>query len=124
MVVEYRIVTSFIRPPMLLNQMKRAHYHTIAKAKKTVGEEVRRLAEEQGIPRLGTSIIKVLWYAPTRHRRDNDSLTCFLKAAKDALVDAGVWEDDSSNIVIEDRLAVTQEDMKNPRVEVLIMEVA
>lgn len=107
---------------MSSNDQKRAHYHKVAKCKKLVGDQVQQLAEEQDIPLLDKGIVKVIWFAKDKRKRDNDSLGPFLKAAKDALVKAGVFTDDHSEIVIEDRLAVRL-DRDNPRIEVLIMEV-
>lgn len=118
--MEYRLVTDFTRPPMSSNDQKRAHYHTVAKCKKQVGEKVKELAAD--IPPIDRGIVKVIWYAKDKRRRDNDSLGPFLKAAKDGLVDAGVFTDDHSEIVIEDRLAVRL-DRENPRIEVVITEV-
>lgn len=121
--VEYLLVLPLRRPPLSSNEARRAHYQVQAKAKKEVAEAVFLRAKEQGIKDLAPSTITVVWFAPDRRKRDNDSLCVLLKAAKDALVDAGVWPDDNSDWVIEDRMRVTKSDMKNPRIELLIEEV-
>lgn len=120
--MEYTIVTPFKRPPMSLNEQRRAHHFQVAKAKKEVGDVIGWHAKRQGMGRLKPSIIKVTWFAPDKRKRDNDSLAPFLKAAKDALVGAGVWPDDNSTWVVEDRMAVDY-DKDNPRIEVSIVEV-
>jgi crossover junction endodeoxyribonuclease RusA len=107
---------------MTANDQRRAHYHTQAKAKKEVEEVVFWLAKRQGIKDLAPSTVTVTWFAPDKRTRDNDSLGPFLKAAKDALVRAGVWPDDHCDWVTEDRLAVKL-DRTNPRIEILIEEV-
>lgn len=121
--MEYRLVTEFIRPPMTSNDQKRAHYYAVAKAKKLVGTAVRKLAEAQGIRDLGPSTIEVVWFVPTKRAADNDALGPFLKAAKDGLVDAGVWTDDNYRFVVKDSMSITDTDTKNPRIEIYIKEV-
>lgn len=121
--MQYLIVTPFKRPPMTANQAKGAHYMAEAKAKKAVADVVAALATRQGIPRLGPSIITVTWWAPDKRVRDNDSLSPFLKATKDALVKrCGVWPDDHCFWVVQDRMAVKL-DRDNPRIEILLTEV-
>lgn len=107
---------------MTFNEQRQAHYFQVAKAKEEVATVVQWLAKRQGIPRIDRAIIHVTWYAPDRRHRDNDSLSPFLKATKDALVTAGVFQDDSSEYVLEDRMAVSF-DKDNPRIEIVITEV-
>lgn len=121
--MEHRLVTPFRKPPLTMNELRRAHYYTEAKAKKEVEEVVYWLAIRQGIKDLAPSIITVTWFPPTNHKRDNDSLGPFTKAAKDALVRAGVWPDDNSAFVVEDRQRIGPLDRTNPRIEILIQEV-
>lgn len=120
--MEYRIVTPFKRPPMTLNEQRRAHFFQVAKAKEEVATVVQWMAKRQGIPRLDRVTVHVTWFAPDRRRRDNDSLAPFLKATKDALVAAGVLHDDSSEYVQQDSMAVSV-DKSNPRIEIVITEV-
>ena len=119
--MQYRIVTPFRKPPLTTNEQRRAHYYTVAKAKKEVADVVSWRAREQNIKHLGPSVITVIWYAPDKRKRDNDALAFYLKAAKDALCPQ-VWPDDSSEWVVEDRMAVRY-DKDNPRIEILIEEV-
>jgi crossover junction endodeoxyribonuclease RusA len=107
---------------MSANEQRRAHFHQEAKAKKEVGDVVAWQARRQGIKNLGPSTVTVTWFAPDKRKRDNDGLGPFLKAAKDALVQAGVWPDDNCFWVVEDRLAIKY-DKENPRIEILIQEV-
>ncbi len=107
---------------MTLNEQRRAHFFQVAKAKDEVATVVQWLAKRQGIPRIDRATIHVTWYAPDRRRRDNDSLATFLKATKDALVTAGVFQDDSSEYVLADSMAV-RFDKDNPRIEIVITEV-
>lgn len=122
--MEYRIVTPFRKPPLTMNELRRAHHFTEAKAKKEVAEVVAWHAKRQGIKDLGPSIITITWYPAMKRNRDNDSLAVFCKAAKDALVSVGVWPDDNSRWVVADHLVVMPEpDRDNPRIEILIQEV-
>lgn len=122
--MEYLIVTPFRKPPLTTNEWGRAHYHTRAKAKIEVAEVVWAHAKRQRIPALRPSTISIIWYPPRRGDRDNDSLSFFLKSAKDALVNAGIWPDDNSTWIVDDHMRVMPEpDRANPRIEIRITEV-
>lgn len=108
---------------MTANDQRRAHWAVQAKAKKDVGKATYDLAKAHKIANLGPSIVGATWFVPDKRRRDTDSLYPFLKAVLDALVQAGVWEDDHSGWVVETRTAINQSDTKNPRIEVRITEV-
>lgn len=121
--MEYLIVTPFRKPPLTMNELRRAHHFREAAAKKEVAEVVWALAKAQHIPALGPSTISIVWYPPTKRDRDSDSLAVFLKATKDALVNVGVWPDDNSRWVVRDYLQVMPEpDRINPRIEIRITE--
>jgi crossover junction endodeoxyribonuclease RusA len=122
--VEYRITTPFRKPPLTMNELRRAHHYQEAKAKKEVAEVVAWHAKRQGIKDLGPSTITITWFPPMKRKRDNDALAVFCKATKDALVSVGVWPDDNSEWVVADHLVVMPEpDRENPRIEILIKEV-
>jgi len=80
------------------------------------------LCKQQKIPELAPSTISVVWFAPDKRRRDNDSLGPFIKATKDGLVKAGVFVDDSSDWITDDHMAVNSSQPTNPRIEVRISE--
>lgn len=119
----YKLVTAFRTPPLSFNQLRRAHHFTEAKAKKEVDEAVYELAVAQGIKDLGPSVLTIIWYPGTKRARDNDALAVFKKAAKDALVRAGVWPDDNSAFVVLDQEYIGELDRANPRIEVHIHEI-
>lgn len=120
--MDYLISTPFRKPPMSANEQRRAHYHQQAKAKKEVGDLVYGHAISQGIKDLLPSIVTVTWYVPDKRKRDTDGLGPFLKAAVDALRNAGAWPDDHSDWVTETRMVIDKTDMKNPRIEILVSE--
>ncbi len=61
--------------------------------------------------------LKVLYYMPTKHRVD---LVNLLEATCDILSNAGVIEDDNSNIVISHDGSRVLYDKNNPRAEIYI----
>lgn len=107
---------------MSANDQRRMHWAAQAKAKKQVGEAARKLAQQAGLQDLGPSVVSVTWYAPDKRRRDTDSLGPFLKAALDGLVQAGVWPDDHSDYVVETRMAINKSQVRNPRIEIKVIE--
>ncbi|QNO01103.1 resolvase [Mycobacterium phage CELFI] len=121
--MEHLLVAPFKRPPMTANDQRRAHWAVVRKAKQEVGDTVYWLAQRAGIKDLGPSVVSFLWYTPTRRATDSDSLGPFVKGALDGLVRAGVWPDDNSKYVKQTRMAVTDSDTKNPRIEIRIWEV-
>lgn len=121
---DHKLVLPFKRPPMSANEARRAHYQVQAKAKKAVAEVVYGHAMQQGVKDLLPSVVTFTWFVPDRRRRDVDGLGPFVKAALDALVKAGAWEDDQSEFVKEVRLRHDTSDKKNPRIEILISEVS
>lgn len=124
MTVRHRIVTPFRRPPMSVNEQRRAHYHQQAKAKKEVGDVVSWLAKRQGLKNLRPCIVTVTWFVPDKRRRDTDGLGFFLKAAVDGLVQAGALPDDHSDWVVETRLSIDKSDTTNPRIEITLEEIS
>ena len=71
-------------------------------------------------PMIGTVDIVTTYYFPTKRARDRDNYAP--KFIMDALVKAGIIEDDNCN-VINDQRVVIDYDKKNPRTEVLITKV-
>lgn len=121
--MEYRLTLPYTKPPLTTNESRNAHHFTEHRVKKQVEEMVGWAAKQAKVPALGPSTITAVWYAPDRRIRDNDSLAMLLKATKDGLVKAGVWPGDHWAWVVEDRMAVTVTDTKNPRIEIIIREV-
>lgn len=107
---------------MLTNEYRNAHHYKQAKAKKEVAETVCWLVTQQRIPALGPSRVEVCWFVPDKRRRDNDSLAAFYKAACDALVDCGVFPDDSFPFVTYSGMWIDGTQTKNPRIEIYITE--
>lgn len=81
----------------VLTSNQRLHPHV--KAKKT--KALRTLAESEAQGLRGLQPCRVIaWLAfPDRRRRDPNNWWPTIKALMDGLVDAGVWEDDNSQII-------------------------
>ena len=106
---------------MSANQQKRAHYHQVAKAKKLVGEEVCALARGKRIPLLDVCTVEVIWHVADKRKRDTDGLGPFLKAALDALVQAGVLVDDHSGYVPRTCMSIVRGEVQC--IEIVITEI-
>lgn len=106
---------------MLFNDQRRASWHKVRAAKLEVENMIYWLCKQQRIPELAPSTIEIVWFAPDRRHRDNDSLSPFLKATKDGLVKAGVFVDDSSEWITRDSMSIMQ-GIDNPHIEVRIVE--
>lgn len=119
----YTLTVDARKPPMTSNEMRRAHYRAIAKAKKEAAEPVACLVKAQNIPLLDRVDVTVTWFAPDARRRDSDSLGPYMKAVCDALVGAGALRDDDSRYVRQTAMRV-EIDRANPRIEILIEPVS
>ncbi|KPG13720.1 RusA family crossover junction endodeoxyribonuclease [Mycobacteroides immunogenum] len=105
---------------MLTNEYRNAHHYKQAKAKKEVAEAVSWLVKQQRIPALGPSKVEVCWFVPDKRRRDNDSLAAFFKASCDAMVDCGVFPDDSYTYITYSGMWIDATQVKKPRLEIRI----
>ncbi len=65
-------------------------------------------------------MVQPTFWFKTRHRRDPDNLGAQLKTAYDAIVEAGVIEDDHRLLPLPPRIELDKED---PRVELRVQEV-
>ena len=119
---EYTLVIPWARPPLTSNDQRRASWHKVRAAKLEVESMIYWLCKQQKVPELAPSTISVVWFAPNRRTRDNDALAPFLKAAKDGLVKAGVFVDDSSEWITDDHMAINTTQPTKPRIEVRITE--
>lgn len=90
------IPLTFISPPLTQNQVRRMHYQTEAKLKRTIiAATVTSIRRAKTAPVEGPVEV-VLHYRPgTRRRFDSDGLAPSLKCFLDALVDTKVLPDDS-----------------------------
>lgn len=109
------------RPPMTLNDQRRAHWQTVRKAKREAEQMVTVCVQAAKIPATTRAHIGVVWYAPDKRRRDADALSPFLKATLDALVACGVIEDDNHRFVPSVSMGI-ETDHRRPRIEVTITE--
>lgn len=110
------------KPPLTSNEQRRAHWRTVAKAKKEAAEPILWLVRQQNIPQLDRVNVTVTWFAPDARRRDSDSLGPYVKAVLDALVESGVLKDDDSRYVLQTTMR-TVIDREHPRIETRIEEV-
>jgi crossover junction endodeoxyribonuclease RusA len=95
-------VTPFPDPPLRSN--KRLHHMAEHRIKRDIRQAgfvqatrwaAQRRAEGWALPLGQTVEVRMVWYVPTRHRRDADSGQPTLKSYLDGIVDAGVLADDS-----------------------------
>lgn len=81
-----------------LNAERRMHYQTRARYVRAIRTEVAALAADlHRFDQPVTITARFRW--PTHHRRDSSNYLPTVKAAVDALVDAGVLADDSDRFV-------------------------
>lgn len=83
------------RPPLTANQ--RMHWRQKAAITADVRHATALLAAR--LPELGRCRVTLTWVVTTKHRRDADNLVPTLKAMCDGLVDAGVVEDDTPDLM-------------------------
>ncbi|MCD2099600.1 RusA family crossover junction endodeoxyribonuclease [Rhodococcus qingshengii] len=118
----YTLTVDIRKPPLTANEMRRAHYRTIAQKKKEAAEPVAWLVRQHQIPMLERVDVTVTWFAPDARRRDSDSLGPYCKAVLDALVAAQVLRDDDSRYVRQTAMRV-EIDRTRPRIEIELKEV-
>lgn len=120
----YSITLPLLRPPLTLNDQRRAHWTKVRRAKAEVENLVGWHARAQ-LPkglRLDRVRLTVIWYAPNARVRDADSLAPLTKSALDALVRSGyLLNDDSTHV-----LSVAQQvriDREHPRIVLELEEI-
>lgn len=111
-----------LRAPLLtLNEQRRAHWTTVAKAKLdteiVVGEAIKKAKLK---PVDGPITVQLVWYAPDLRHRDVDGLAPMAKACLDALRKKGIIADDHSELVRELHLGPIVVSRDQPRFELLI----
>ena len=87
----------YTRPPLSAND--RMHWARKAKITAAVRLSVGLLARR--IPYLGWCEVTFTWTVTDARRRDADNLVPFLKAACDGLVDAGIVNDDTPDLMVK-----------------------
>lgn len=94
---EWVVDLPYKMPPLTLNQ--RLHWAT--KARRT--KDLRLLAKlsARKWPDMEKCQVELVWFVPTRHRRDVDNLVPTLKALCDGLVDAEVVPDDTPEFMVK-----------------------
>lgn len=85
------------RPPLTANQ--RMHWRQKAAITRDVREATALLARR--VPFLARCKVSLIWVVTDRRRRDADNLVPTLKAMCDGLVDAGVVEDDTPDLMVK-----------------------
>ena len=117
----YTLTVDVRKPPMTLNEQRRAHWQTVRRAKAEAERHVWVVAKAARIPPLNRAHVEIIWFAPDKRPRDADSLSVFLKATLDALVKCGVLEDDNYRHVPRVTLGI-EIDRTRPRIEIKITE--
>ncbi|MBM4548713.1 hypothetical protein GS445_02995 [Rhodococcus hoagii] len=112
------------RPPLTMNEWRNCHWAKKVAAKKRIDWQILRASREAGIlvtiPRVKVTITQ---HAPDGRRRDADGLSAFRKDVLDALVAQRILPDDNHKHVVDggNHIAI---DRANPRMEILLEEVA
>ena len=117
----YVLTVDVRKPPMTLNEQRRAHWQTVRRAKAEAEQHVCVVAKAARIPPLNRAHVEVIWYAPDKRARDADSLSVFLKATLDALVKCEVLRDDSFRYVPRVSMGI-EIDRARPRIEITLTE--
>lgn len=81
-------------PPLTQNQLRRLHYQTEAKLKRTAIAEVVTCIRRAKTEPMGSANVTLHYRPGTRRRLDADGLAPTLKVCLDALVHEGVLDDD------------------------------
>ncbi|MFT4125094.1 MAG: hypothetical protein QM662_02535 [Gordonia sp. (in: high G+C Gram-positive bacteria)] len=117
------LVVEARRPPMTLNEQRRAHWTQVRAAKQHAETLVWAAAHTARLGHLDHPVtIDITWWAPDQRRRDVDSLAPFTKAALDALVKHGHLDDDDHTHVTTANPHI-HIDRARPRIEIEIVEV-
>ncbi|NKV28178.1 hypothetical protein GS921_00390 [Rhodococcus hoagii] len=113
------------RPPLTMNEWRNCHWRKKSLAKKRIGYQVIKAVNECGtlVPRIDRAKVTITQHAPDGRRRDADGLSAFRKDVLDALVAQRILPDDNHKHVIDggNHIAI---DRTNPRMEILLEEVA
>jgi len=113
----YSVTLPLLRPPLTLNDQRRAHWTKVRRAKAEVEELVGWQARAQ-LPkglRLDRIHLTVTWYAPDARIRDADSLSVLTKGALDSLVKCGYLPGDDHKHVLSVRQQI-RIDREHPRI--------
>lgn len=111
-------------PPLFtlnLNQYRNAHFRVLNPAKVNFEILARGLIRRQKIPKLNQVSLEYVFFPGSRQRRDTNNVCSIVdKFFSDALVSAGIIEDDNYNFIVDSRFRFGQIDKLNPRVTVTI----
>lgn len=108
------------RPPLHANQ--RQGWRAKANTTRTV-RTAGKLAANR-IPALGKARVTLTWVVNTQTRRDADNIVPTLKALCDGLVDAGVVEDDTPDLMVKAMPVIRYERAATPHFELLVEAVS
>lgn len=86
------------KPPLSLNDRPRhwaARGAQVARVREQAAELCRERIADGSLDVLEPVVVTLVWYAPTRAKRDSDNPVATLKPVCDGLVDAGLVPDDT-----------------------------
>lgn len=90
-------------PPREFSRNARVHWHVLHRVQQETFDDVLALLLEsgwhRGTPALERAFVEVTFYLPDRRGRDADNLVTRAKPVMDALVQAGVIQDDSLDCI-------------------------
>jgi Holliday junction resolvase RusA-like endonuclease len=120
---KFVLVLPLKAPLLSSNDQRRAHWREVQKAKADTELIVGAAIKKARLLKLVYPIsVRLVWYAPTAHRRDPDSLGPMLKACIDALVKKELIPDDSGAYVYEAVMGPVIISRDRPRFELIIVE--
>jgi Holliday junction resolvase RusA-like endonuclease len=90
--------------PPTQNELRRMHYQTIAKEKKSWERIIWAIVKEQKIQPVNTVLVTYEFWFKDRRRRDADNYAASAKMLQDGLVKAGILPDDNFEYVKELRI--------------------
>lgn len=93
----YTLELPYSTPPLSSNR----GMHKLHKARviRELRETTRHAVLDASVPYLGRAHMELVWFVNSRHRRDADNVVPTLKAVADALVLAGVVDDDTPDLL-------------------------
>lgn len=109
------------RPPLTMNEARRAHWTKQRNAKTVAELHVKNAVKVAGLGKVGPCHIAFTWFKENARIADSDCLGFFAKSALDALVRSGVIARDDFRHVLSTTMRVDVS-RDNPRIEIRITE--
>ena len=106
------------RPPLSLNG--RMHWAVARKERLALQSDVAKLLRYHKVPAMDHAAIWLEWVPATKRRRDHGNEAPTVKAIVDAIVRAGLLEDDDHEHVDLPQMVIREPDKAHPRLLLVI----